>query len=229
MYYWDRESPDCFNLHDPSLLSLAYYPLRIVATEWANYVSVMHYSIREYEYSIDEPPALFPKPDKLYSDLCGLQSWRRRSLQSQSKIHQVKRFIISHEPRDKVHVERCRSLLDDYEHIAANIDAYGRRLENTVPVVTSLVQIADSRRSYAESSNVRRLTYLAQVFVPLTFTSGLFSMKVDMTPGSQQFWVYLVIALPVTLLVFLVARPPLREICWLFGRIRALKGPEVAV
>ncbi len=229
MYYWAREQPDCFNRVDPTLLSLSYYPLRTVAAEWANYVSVMHYSIREYEYSIDETPVLFPKLDKLSSDLRSLQSWRRRSMQSQSKISLVKRFIRSHEPTDHLHSERCRSLLDDYEHIAVSIDAYGRRLENMLPVVTSLVQIADSRRSYAESSNVRRLTYLAQVFVPLTFTSGLFSMKIDMTPGRQQFWIYLAVALPVTLLVFLIARPPMREVRWLFERVRALEMPDVAV
>lgn len=229
MYYWGRGPPDCFNGSDPSLLSLAYYPLRIVAAEWANYVSVMHYSIREYEYSVDGHPVPVSKLNKLNSDLRSLQSWRRRSMQSQSKIDQVKRFIRFHEARDKAHSGDCRSLLNDYEHIATNINAYGQRLENTVPVVTSLVQIADSRRTYAESSNVRRLTYLAQVFVPLTFTSGLFSMNVDVTPGRQHFWIYLAVAFPVTLLVFLVARPPIREIRWFFGRIPALTGPEGAV
>jgi hypothetical protein len=229
MYYWGQEQPGCFNRDDPTLLSLSYYPLRIVAAEWANYVSVMHYSIREYEYSIDEPPVLFQKLDKLNSDLRSLQSWRRRSMQSQHKINQVTRFIRSHERKDQLHSECCRALLDDYEHIGVHIDGYGQRLENMLPVVTSLVQITDSRRSYAESSNVRRLTYLAQVFVPLTFTSGLFSMDVDMTPGREQFWMYFVVALPVTLLVFLIARPPVREMRWLFGRIRALKKPEVAV
>jgi hypothetical protein len=234
LYYWTREQPRCFNPNSPTMLSLSYYPLRIIAAEWANYVSVMHYSAREYEYSIGEQPVVFEKQnlDRLGSDLRSLQTWRRRSTQSLHKIIVMRRFIRFNQTETKKEDEgqlhshsddTCRALLADFEHIAANIEGYGRRLENMLPIVTSLIQIADSRRCHTESSNVRRLTYLAQVFVPLTFTSGLFSMAIDMAPGGRKFWLYVAVALPVTFLVFLIARPPVREVRWLFGRVRSEK------
>lgn len=42
MYYWQMERPRSFHEKDPSLLSMSYYPLKIVAAEWINYAAVMH-------------------------------------------------------------------------------------------------------------------------------------------------------------------------------------------
>ena len=52
------------------------------------------------------------------------------------------------------------------------------------------------------------ITTLALVFVPLSFISSLFGMKDVNAPGGGLFWVYFAVAVPVTLLVYLVARPP---------------------
>ncbi|CAN9416270.1 unnamed protein product [Alternaria alternata] len=110
--------------------------------------------------------------------------------------------------------EQCADVnlvLEDFEVINKNIEDAGRRLENMLPVVTSLVQIIDARQSLAETANISRLTVLALIFVPLSYISSLFSMNTTNMPGSSHFWVYFAVAIPVTLIVVLIARPPTRD------------------
>lgn len=200
--YWECNIPASFDAQNPSLRSLAHYPLRIAAAEWVKYVEVMQHCIKTYEYKGNELPDF----DKFNLDLRELQGWRLRTLNSQQKVGSVIRKLKSYSSEESEN--GTDPLLEDYEVVSSNIQSAGSRLENMLPVVTSLVQIIDARQSFAETANISRLTVLALVFVPLTFVSSLFSMNTENLPGSSHFWVYFVVAIPVTVLVFLVARPP---------------------
>ena len=95
-------------------------------------------------------------------------------------------------------------IVEDYEHLAGLADTYGRRLETMVPVVTSLVQIADTRRSLKEATNVTRQTNLTLLFVPLSFVTGLFSMNdVVTTHGLKRCFA---VAVPLCVVVFSFVR-----------------------
>lgn len=74
-----------------------------------------------------------------------------------------------------------------------------------VPMATSMVQLLESRRSMLEAANVSRLTFIALVFVPLSWVASLFSMADDYSPGHRNFWVYFATALPVLFLVVLLS------------------------
>lgn len=104
------------------------------------------------------------------------------------------------------------SLAEDYEYLALNVEDCGRHLENMLPVVTYLVQIVDSQRSFAETANISRLTVLALVFVPLAFVANILGMNSEFGPGGSRFWVYFVVAFPVTSVVYFIARPPTETI-----------------
>ncbi|KAF7502241.1 hypothetical protein GJ744_006305 [Endocarpon pusillum] len=69
-----------FNPRDPSLRSLAYFPLKIFAAEWVTYVAVMAYSSRDLEPSSNLNPNLQEELNRLSSNLRILQGWRRRVL-----------------------------------------------------------------------------------------------------------------------------------------------------
>jgi hypothetical protein len=49
-------------------------------------------------------------------------------------------------------------VLEDYQVISTDIEDGGCRLENILPVVTSLAQIINARQSFAEAANISRLT-----------------------------------------------------------------------
>ena len=108
--------------------------------------------------TLEDLPGLFQESDRL---------WRHRIMSTQHKIQSVVRLIKFHSTKD-LDVDWWSFLVDDYKHLANNVDECGRRFENMLPVVTSLVQIVDSRQPSAETANISRLTYLAHVFVPLT-------------------------------------------------------------
>jgi Mg2+ and Co2+ transporter CorA len=206
--YWEQNIPACFDPENPTIQSLAYYPLRIVAAEWVKYVDVMHTCIKQLEYQGNQLPDL----TKFNMDLHELQAWRRRSMRSQEKIQAIIRRLTLHDSSDSNHLATMEALIEDFMIISSNIKIAGRRLESMLPVVTSLVQIIDARQSFRETANITRLTILALIFVPLSFVSSLFSMNSENLPGSSHFWVYFAVAIPVTLIVFIIARPPVREL-----------------
>ena len=202
MDYWTQDTPPSIDPDRDLLLYLCYYPLKIVAAEWINYTGVMDRTIKKYEYSNKDFSQFHLALDKLDSDMKDLQTWRRRVVRSQQKIKVVSEFL------QKFDTNEARDLWEDFQYISAMITECGRLLETTIPLVTSFVQVIDSRRAFVEATNVTRLTTLALVFVPLSFISSLFSMKDVNAPGGDLFWVYFAVAVPVTLVVYLIARPP---------------------
>lgn len=227
IYYWQRKLPSSFDPVNPALLSLSCYPLRIIAAEWTNYMASMNYHIKRYEYSVESLSTVAEGLDRLNIDLQSLQGWRRRSLASKQKIGAIQRFVSSqHQQRDlkdEALTDDASLLSEDFAALADSLEEYSRRLENMLPVVTSLVQISDSRQSFAEAANIGRLTTLAFLFVPLSFTSSLFSMNSLNAPGGRYFWVYFIVAIPLTLMVFVLARPPSRIFRWLRDRVRPVR------
>jgi hypothetical protein len=207
-YYWTRSVPECFNATNPSLQALSYYPLKIVAAEWVKYVAVMHHCIKQFEYQHKSLPEL----DQFDRDLGELQAWGRRTFLSQSKVEALIRLLRS--PNFNTHKgdRQLDCLAEDLDFILHKMQDAGRRLENKLPIVMTSVQIADTRRTYAEQADIKRLTVLALVFVPLTFIASLFSMNSQNMPGSKDFWVYFAVAIPVTLLVVFIARPPIASL-----------------
>jgi hypothetical protein len=226
IYYWQQKVPSWFNPDEPTIQALAYYPLQIVAAEWIKYTEVMYDCIKRFEYHGSQLPTL----SQFNTDLRELQSWRRRALRSQEKCAAIIRRLTAYKSPNVDHQTAMENLVADYEAIDDKIKIAGRTLENMLPVVTSLVQIIDARQSFAETANIRRLTILALTFVPLSFVASLFSMNSANMPGSAHFWVYFVVAVPLTLLVFLVARPPAALICyvvpWMRRRFRRRRGME---
>jgi hypothetical protein len=145
---------------------------------------------------------------------------------SASKVRSLASFVKSGST-DLPGPEIWASLVRDYEHIAANIDSCGRRLEAMTLIITSFIMIAESRRSFLETMNVSRLTYLALIFVLLTFVSSLFSMAGDTAPGAKDSWVYFAVAIPALALVFLIARPPNRGIPWIIDYLLGRRGRKL--
>jgi hypothetical protein len=208
IFYWTRViSPD-FGFEQPSVVQLSQYGLRMIAAEWVNYETLMNITAKEFEYTIPNTPDTYLEIEKLNTNMKSLQSWMRRRRASLTKLQSVIELL----QNEKGDSEGRNSLLEDYKHLSLSIEHYGHRLESMLPMVASFVQIIDTRRSFAETANISRLTYLAIIFVPLSYVTGIFSMNPDVGPGGSHFWVYFVVSVPLSILVFLIARPPTREV-----------------
>ncbi len=71
-----------------------------------------------------------------------------------------------------------------------------KRIATLISSMTGLLGIYEAKR-------LKELTNLGMLFLPLAFTSGLFSMSGSYAPGGTFFWMYWVVAGPLVLLMFL--------------------------
>lgn len=78
----------------------------------------------------------------------------------------------------------------DIKYCKEQIVQHSRFLEALNPIITALVQLIE------QVEDVRRLTYIAMAFIPLTFITGIFSISEPYGPGNVRFWTYWAVALP---------------------------------
>ncbi|KAI1496088.1 hypothetical protein F5X99DRAFT_85808 [Biscogniauxia marginata] len=204
-----------------SVLSLACYPLQIVLTEWMLYAQLMSRYVKLYEYSFEAAHTFKKRSES--QDLLELHRWRRRSSQSLHKLRMARLFVEYWRSRAEARCETWDFLITDLRHIEGQIEQHARSLDTLNPILTSIVQLMDSHKSISEAADVKRLTYIAIVFIPLSFISGLFSMGENFLPGADGFWLYWVTSIPITVLVVAASSTPFigRK---LLGLLHALQG-----
>ncbi|KAI1092368.1 hypothetical protein F5B19DRAFT_454446 [Rostrohypoxylon terebratum] len=204
IFHYYRNLPPNFDPANPSIMALSYYPLKIVAAEWMIYVQLMSCYVKFYEYSFGSSERRSTE-----ADIVELQRWRRRSKQSLHKLYLVEVFLAKHlgpqsttpQIDNDLSSNPYATLREDYRYLSTQVEHYSRSLEFILPVAATIVQLTESRRSITEAVNVRYLTYIALIFVPLTFASGLFSMQDGFLPGQGRFWIYIVVAVSLVIVV----------------------------
>lgn len=201
LHYFQNHPPG-FVVAEPSILSLGYYPIKIALAEWMLYMHLVSRYLKYYEYSLQNIH------NRLHdTDIVELQRWRRRSKQSQHKLHLLSVFI-SYWLSVEIDKRPWDMLLKDIDYIRLQLKDYSHSIELMVPVATSMVQLLDSRQSVLQAANITRLTYIALVFVPLSWVTGLFSMSENFSPGEEHFWMYFATALPLLLVVLFISILP---------------------
>ncbi|KAI1652728.1 hypothetical protein F4813DRAFT_300727 [Daldinia decipiens] len=190
------ENISSFQLACPTLLSLAYCPLRMTIGEWMLYSQVLGRFMKRYEYSFRNNELQLDQ-----DEMMDLHKWRHRIMQSRFKLELTRNFVSYHSGVETKR-EAWTFVLTDLDHLSRKIEQYGLCLEQMIPVAASMTQLLDSRRSLMESVGVKRLTYVALVFVPLSSVAAIFSMPGDFAPGQSQFWVYFAVAVPLCICIF---------------------------
>ncbi|PTB39153.1 hypothetical protein M441DRAFT_118231, partial [Trichoderma asperellum CBS 433.97] len=204
VYYWTASGPPAGIFEasgPPSLHALAYLPLRIVAAEWVNYITLVDFSAKEYEWNGSDNDA----PGRGTRDATAVASrtdWKAKVDALDARLRALQAHF------DHGAANAWAALRSDYMSLATEITEHGARLESMLAVVASGMALLEGRRALAEAANITRLTVLAFVFLPLTFVAGLFSIGGSdvYAPGGSHFWVYWAVALPLTLIVMLMVR-----------------------
>ncbi|KAF2806876.1 uncharacterized protein BDZ99DRAFT_448471 [Mytilinidion resinicola] len=188
------------SMEKPSMISLCLNPLRLALREFLVYSITMNRYVRYYEYSLKDVDLSVRE-----GDLNDLQIWRRRAFQTLQRLFAMHDFVEHWNTKERPPEESEASLgawlIKDIQHLITAIEHHSRSLETMIPVTTAMVQLADVRRSTEEASHVKQLTYLALVFIPLSFVASLFSMSEKVAPWSRNFWLYFVVAVPLLLFV----------------------------
>ncbi|RYO57581.1 hypothetical protein AA0116_g7311 [Alternaria tenuissima] len=189
---FQQPSPD-FDAQDPSLLSLAYHPIRIVISEWNFYTMLLSRYVEHYEYALISSEASVQ-----LSNLEELLPWRRRCARSQQRLCLLRVFIESH--LQDIHNEKLKSI---WKPVLQDIDHFSSQISNWASFLGSMVSQLDTHQSLIEARSVRRFTYVVLAFTALSLVTSIFSMTDEVLPWGSRFWIYIVIAVPFTLFVLL--------------------------
>ncbi|KAI1362825.1 hypothetical protein F5Y08DRAFT_354930 [Xylaria arbuscula] len=192
-----RASPPGFSCGQPSVLSLVYFPARLILAEWVMYTFVMDRYVKHFERVFETPSGVVPTMTS--EDLKELHRWRRRSEQSIQKLDHLANFVSFWRTQEPDHPQ-FKSLAGDLHFAAKKIEKCDDAFKAMVPNVMAMIQIFESRKSIEESLRIKRLTVIAMIFISLSYIATLFSMADSYAPGQERFWVYFIVALPTLLL-----------------------------
>jgi hypothetical protein len=93
----------------------------------------------------------------------------------------------------------------DFQYIYMQLRVLKTRADLLNESLTGLTGILGNKRSIREAKTVKTLTLVALIFIPLSFTSAVFSMSDEFLPGKESFWVFWAVSLPLVIAVLVLA------------------------
>lgn len=186
--------------------NLAVAILSIIGTEWLTIKEYITTRLTQIEWEAEVPDfRAHGKSYGLETTLKWLHPFRRNIPRYRKWVDSVLNGILSNENLGSED-QALRQLRDDYLSILNDLDTVHAQVQDLVRVVTAIISIEDAKRTGEQNSSLARLTYLAVVFVPLSFVASFFSMSPDVKSLSTTYWVYFAVAVPLTLLSLSVVR-----------------------
>jgi Mg2+ and Co2+ transporter CorA len=99
-------------------------------------------------------------------------------------------------------------LLEDYEELLQRAQRLSQRCADQTSLLVNNSMLAQSKRNIWQAERVARLTLLAFLFIPLSFTASIFGMNVmELENGDGprlSIWVWVVVSVPTFAVAFLV-------------------------
>ena len=89
-------------------------------------------------------------------------------------------------------------------------------VQGRIQIQTGLASIRESQRSIEEALSVKRLTQLAFIFIPLTYSTSLFGMNIEeMTGNGPKLWIFVLISVCISGTAFLLSSLAKRITNWI--------------
>ncbi|KAK8001586.1 hypothetical protein PG991_013808 [Apiospora marii] len=188
--YWSFSNANTIDISTQhSLQGVSYFPLRIIASEWVNYIAVMCFSLKQY--GAPQPISTIPDLELRHITMAlrTLNAWTRRVLSSKNHIGAamclIKHWAVIDEKLENASGS-WESLLEDYEYIHVTLVDHGNQLAGSLSLVSSHLQLAEGRRAFFEAKNISRVTMLSLVFIPLGYVSSLFSTMMNLSMNAHE-------------------------------------------
>lgn len=133
-------------------------------------------------------------------------------------VHWIKRYRSRNDLHVAIEDEHLRreaeavtnNLLTDFEHLVRRADLLSERCNTGMAVIGNNAMLDESRKAISQARVVARLTFIAFIFVPLSFTTSLFGMNVSqLGTGKLSIGVWAAVSsvvLLMTTLIFFVDR-----------------------
>ncbi|KAF4992469.1 hypothetical protein FGRMN_7140 [Fusarium graminum] len=112
----------------------------------------------------------------------------------------------------------ARTIEQDFAYILDRTTILHTRVTESISVLMSSMSIWESQRAILQAKSVGKLTFLAFIFVPLSFTTSFFGMSVNqIEKGNLDIWWWVVMSVPIVALVFVLYFIDMASL-WLKGK-----------
>ncbi|KAL4744599.1 hypothetical protein BDW72DRAFT_208891 [Aspergillus terricola var. indicus] len=99
----------------------------------------------------------------------------------------------------------AKGLLEDYEQLNVRCIDLSKMCTWGITLAMNKATIEESRRAIEQSERLKRLTLLATLFIPLTFSSSLLGMNIDLLgQNTVKFWWFFVLCIPITMFAYIL-------------------------
>ncbi|KAF2113592.1 hypothetical protein BDV96DRAFT_114662 [Lophiotrema nucula] len=244
-HYWRLASPTDL---DNAFQSPTYTPLfayRIIASHWNLQLEYLVSVVSDLEKGLlkFEQMDAHPRAEMIDAEVRGLRvllsdvnAWRRRVyfyLEQMVWNTEVLGLPLPHISSSQERSDRkadTRALGDEKMTSAAALCATDfhqththllltrDRIQSLLPVVMGAFSLLEAQHSVLKADLTIRLSGVALVFVPLSFTASLLSMSDEFIPGKRLFWVFFAVSVPIIVVLFWWAfwmqLGVLRRWCW---------------
>jgi Mg2+ and Co2+ transporter CorA len=185
--------------------------LTIIAAEWLTLLQYCTTRVNQVELDLQNHSFTNP-PLRLESSLRRIYHWRRALPIYQKWVNETLRNILS----DKTLIHNSPvnppllKLRDDFLIIQQDLEAIQTQVQNQimnmVSTVGAITSLQENQRAMELNRNLTRLTYLAVVFVPMSFVSSFLSMTPNVSELAETFKLYFILSLPLTFIALSVAQ-----------------------
>ncbi|KAF2651855.1 hypothetical protein K491DRAFT_696088 [Lophiostoma macrostomum CBS 122681] len=194
---------------------------RILASHWnlqleylVSVVSDLEKGLLKFEQMDAHPRAerIQQEVRQLRLLLSDVNAWRRRLFfyleQVEWNVEAVSPCLLPRKSgdTDRQELERdydvTAAALSDFTTIRTHLLLTTKRIQSLLPVVMGAFSLLEAQHSVLKADLTIRLSSVALVFVPLSFTASLLSMSDEFMPGRSLFWVYFVVSGPLILALF---------------------------
>jgi hypothetical protein len=99
----------------------------------------------------------------------------------------------------------AKGLWEDYEQLHVRCIELSRMCTQGISLAMNKAAIEESRKAIEQSERLKKLTLLATLFIPLTFSTSLFGMNIDLLgQNGVRFWWFFVLCVPITLSAYMI-------------------------
>lgn len=184
---------------------------RLVASNWIVINEYVNRELATIEYILEKEEPTFRDLEVYLKDL---YIYRRRVTRYHELITQAKEQCTtrgqqswSHDQTSAISLEHAKDMEADFIYLQDKVLATSRRIEKNIDLLTALVSIGEGKQALGENHALARLSLLATVFLPFSTVATIFSIQGGYGPGEGKFWLFWVIAVPLTGLVILLTAP----------------------
>lgn len=181
-----------------------------ICAEWLVVVDYINARLSQVEWELELPEVFRSKGDVIQYSLKRLLTWRRLLPVLREMVEETLEQSIPAAARltalgtkNDEEAEVFADVREDFERVKRLLKEQQDRVGRLSDHIDSELSIQNANQSLEENHSLARLSWLATIFIPATFITGLFSMTEDLAAQEDTFKVYFAVALPTTAFIML--------------------------